>query len=107
MYVWLCYTLLRTAWRTARARAHGDRGLRRGDDRWSPLVDPNVVGAGLFGGFAAYLAHLQLSFNYVSYISVAPVFWALVGAAAALRPRVALVAPRTVALGLRRGTARV
>jgi O-antigen ligase len=85
-YLWLWYTVLRVAWRTARARAHGDHGLRRGDDRRSTLVDPQVIGAGLLGGFVAYLAQLQLSFSYVS---VAPLFWVLVGAVAALRPRVA------------------
>lgn len=87
-YVWLCFVVLRTAWRTARARPRGDHGLRRGDDRRSLLVDPQVIAAGLVGGFAAYLAQLQLSF---SYISVAPLFWILVGAVAALRPRVARV----------------
>jgi O-antigen ligase len=85
-YVWLCWTVLSVGWRTARARVYGDHGLRRGDDRQSLLVDPAIVGAGLFGGFVAYLAQLQLSFSYVS---VAPVFWVLVGAVAALRPRVA------------------
>ncbi|HLW48969.1 MAG TPA: O-antigen ligase family protein [bacterium] len=85
-YVWLSWTILGIAWRTARARVHGDHGLRRGDDRHSPLVDPAIIGAGLFGGFVAYFAQLQLSFSYVS---VAPLFWVLVGAVAALRPRVA------------------
>jgi O-antigen ligase len=85
-YVWLCWTVLAVAWRTARGRIYGDHGLRRGDDRQSSLVDPALVGAGLFGGFVAYFAQLQLSFSYVS---VAPLFWVLVGAAAGLRPRVA------------------
>jgi putative inorganic carbon (HCO3(-)) transporter len=85
-YLWLIWTVLTVAWRTARARVYGDRGLRRGDDRQSSLVDPAVVGAGLFGAFVAYFAQLQLSFSYVS---VAPLFWVLVGAVAALRPRVA------------------
>ncbi|HLY23267.1 MAG TPA: O-antigen ligase family protein [bacterium] len=84
-YLWFWYMLFYTAWKTARARAHGDHGLRRGDDRRSPLVDPAVIGPGLAGGFAAYFAQLQLSFSYVS---VAPLFWVLVGAIAALRPRV-------------------
>jgi O-antigen ligase len=84
-YVWLWCAILWAAWRTARARVFGDHGLRRGDDRRSLLVDPQIIGAGLFGGFAAYLAQLQLSFSYVS---VAPVLWVLVGALAALRPRV-------------------
>ena len=52
----------------------------------SSLVDPAIVSAGLFGGFVAYLAQLQLSFSFVS---VAPLFWVLVGAVAGLRPRVA------------------
>lgn len=85
-YLWLWWAVLRTTWQTARARVHGDHGLRRGDDRRSSLVDPAVIGPGLLGGFAAYFAQLQLSFSYVS---VAPLFWVLVGAAAALRPRVA------------------
>jgi len=85
-YVWLWGTILWMAWRTARARVYGDHGLRRGDDRTSLLVDPSVIGPGLLGGFAAYFAQLQLSFSYVS---VAPLFWVLLGAAAALRPRVA------------------
>jgi O-antigen ligase len=84
-YLWLWYAVLRTAWKTARARAYGDHGLRRGDDRRSSLVDPSIVAAGLLGGFAAYFAQLQLSFSYVS---VAPLFWILLGAVAALRPRV-------------------
>ena len=84
-YLWFWCTVFYTAWKTARARAHGDHGLRRGDDRRSPLVDPAVIGPGLAGGFVAYFAQLQLSFSYVS---VAPLFWVLVGAIAALRPRV-------------------
>jgi O-antigen ligase len=86
VYLWLWWALLQLAWGTARASARGDHGLRRGDDQISSLVDPPVIAAGLFGGFAAYLAQMQLSFSYVS---VAPLFWVLVGAAAALRPRVA------------------
>jgi O-antigen ligase len=89
-YLWFWYSVLRTAWKTARARAYGDHGLRRGDDRRSPLVDPSVIGPGLLGGFAAYFAQLQLSFGYVS---VAPLFWVLLGAVAALRPRVAWGSP--------------
>jgi putative inorganic carbon (HCO3(-)) transporter len=85
-YLWLSWTVLSVAWRTARARVYGAHGLRRGDDRQSSLVDPAVIGAGLFGGFVAYFAQLQLSFSYVS---VAPLFWVLVGAVAGLRPRVA------------------
>ena len=65
-YVWLWWTILRTTWQAARA----------------PLVDPRLMAAGLLGGLGAYLAQLQLSFSYVS---VAPVFWTLVGAAVALR----------------------
>jgi O-antigen ligase len=85
-YTWLCWAVLSVAWRTARARVYGDRGLRRGDDRLSVLVDPAIVSAGLFGGFVAYFAQLQLSFSFVT---VAPLFWVLVGAVAGLRPRVA------------------
>jgi putative inorganic carbon (HCO3(-)) transporter len=85
-YVWLCWNVLAVAWRTARGRVYGDHGLRRGDDRLSLLVDPAIIGAGLFGGFVAYFAQLQLSFSYVS---VAPLFWVLVGVVAGLRPRVA------------------
>ena len=84
-YLWFWYTVFRTTWKTARARVYGDHGLRRGDDTRSSLVDPCVIGAGLVGGFAAYFAQLQLSFSYVS---VAPLFWVLLGAVAALRPRV-------------------
>lgn len=84
-YLWFWFAALRTTWLTARARAYGDHGLRRGDDRRSSLVDPSVIGPGLLGGFAAYFSQLQLSFSYVS---VAPLFWVLLGAAAALRPRV-------------------
>lgn len=102
-YVWLWYTVLRMTWRAARVRGAGDHGLRRGDDRRSLLVDPPVIAAGLFGGFVAYLAQLQLSFSYVS---VAPVFWVLVGAAAALRPRVAWRGPALERLP-RRGGPRV
>jgi O-antigen ligase len=85
-YLWLWWAILCGAWRTARSRAYGDHGLGRGDDRRSLLVDPQIIGAGLLGGFASYLAQLQLSFSFVS---VAPVFWVLVGTVAALRPRVA------------------
>ena len=85
-YLCFWYAVLRTAWKTARARAYGDHGLRRGDDQRSLLVDPSVIGPGLVGGFAAYFAQLQLSFSYVS---VAPLFWVLLGAVAAFRPRVA------------------
>jgi O-antigen ligase len=95
-YLWLWYTVVRTTWRTARARAHGDHGLRRGDDRKSTLVDPRLLAAGLLGGFVAYLAQLQLSFSYVS---VAPLFWLLVGLVAALRPRVAWGDSRTFSRG--------
>lgn len=84
-YLWLWCTILGVTWKSARARLYGENGLRRGDDRPSLLVDPSVIGPGLLGGFAAYFAQLQLSFSYVS---VAPVFWVLLGAVAALRPRV-------------------
>ena len=87
-YVWLLNVVLRTAWRTARARTHGDHGLRRGDDTKSPIVDPRIVAAGLLGGFVAYLGQLQVS---PSYAGVVALFWVLVGAVAALRPRVAHV----------------
>lgn len=103
-YVWLWFAVLRTAWQTARARVYGDHGLRRGDDRRSSLVDPSVIGPGLLGGFAAYLAQLQLSFSYVS---VAPLFWVLLGAAAALRPRVAWGGSPALAERLRGGPSRV
>ena len=84
-YLWFWYTVFRTTWTTARARVYGDHGLRRGDDRRSSLVDPCVIGPGLVGGFAAYFAQMQLS---LSYVSVAPLFWVLLGVVAALRPRV-------------------
>ena len=103
-YLWLWSAVLSTAWKTARARAHGDHGLRRGDDRPSLLVDPSVIGPGLAGGLAAYFAQLQLSFSYVS---VAPLFWVLVGAVAALRPRVAWGGSPDMADGLRGARSRV
>ena len=103
-YLWFWSTVLRTAWQTARARGYGDHGLRRGDDTRSPLVDPRVIGPGLVGGFAAYFAQLQLSFSYVS---VAPVFWVLLGVVAALRPRVVLGGSPELASRFRGGPPRV
>jgi len=65
-YLWLWAALVRTAWRAARTgRTPGAAAL----------------GAGLFGGFVAYFAQLQVLFSYVS---VAPVFWVLVGVLLAL-----------------------
>lgn len=58
-YVWLWGTVFRTGWQAARA-------------------DPGRAGlaSGLLAGCAAYFVQLQFSFSYVS---VAPVFWSLVG----------------------------
>ena len=103
-YLWFWLAVFWTGWRTARASVRGDHGLRRGDDRRSILVDPAVIGPGLLGGFAAYFAQLQLSFSYVS---VAPVFWVLLGALAALRPRVVWGGSPELAGGLRGSRPRV
>jgi putative inorganic carbon (HCO3(-)) transporter len=66
-YVWLWATIFRAAWRTARfERIH---------------ESPTGVFPGLLGGVVAYFCQLQFSFNYVS---VAPVFWTVVGILAAL-----------------------
>jgi len=65
-YLWLWAALARTAWRAA--QTGGAPGMA-------------ALAAGLFGGFVAYFAQLQLSFSYVS---VAPVFWVLVGVLLAL-----------------------
>lgn len=67
LYGWLWITLFRTARRAARGRAPGS------------VV--SSLAAGLMGGFAAYFFQLQFSFSYVS---VAPVFWSLVGMLVAL-----------------------
>ncbi len=65
-YGWVWMALFRTAWRMGRT------GQREG---------VACTAAGLLGGFAAYFVQLQFSFSYVS---VAPVFWSLVGLLLAL-----------------------
>ncbi len=65
-YVWLWTVLFKTAWRTARTAGP---------------VAPAGLAAGLLGGLVAYFFQLQFSFSYVS---VAPVFWCLVGLLLAL-----------------------
>jgi putative inorganic carbon (HCO3(-)) transporter len=66
-YVWLWVTIFQTVVRTARAERIG----------WTSAG----LSAGLLGGIVAYFCQLQLSFSYVS---VAPVFWSLVGLVLAL-----------------------
>lgn len=66
-YLWLWAALLTTAWRAARGAGPRDASAR--------------LAAGLLGGFVAYFVQLQFSFSYVS---VAPVFWSLVGVALGL-----------------------
>lgn len=61
-YIWMWSALFKTAWRAARAAAPDTLAAR--------------LTGGLLGGFAAYAFQLQFSFSYVS---VAPVFWSLVG----------------------------
>jgi O-antigen ligase len=58
-YVWLWGTVFRTGWRVARADPGGA-----------------ALASGLLAGCAAYFIQLQFAFSYVS---VAPVFWSLVG----------------------------
>lgn len=66
VYVWMWTALFRTAWKIARSgRAAPASGLA----------------SGLLGGFTAYIIQLQASFSFVS---VAPVFWCLVGVLFAL-----------------------
>jgi O-antigen ligase len=74
-YLWLWTAILGTAWRDARVRRLDDREGRS-------VPDAAILGAGLVGAFVAYFAQLQLAFSFVS---TAPVFWVLVGAAASLR----------------------
>ncbi len=76
VYAWFWFTLFRTGWWFARGD-HERAALRPAA---APGVPPGLA-AGLLGGFAAYFAQLQFSFSYVS---VAPVFWALVGTLLAL-----------------------
>jgi len=69
-YLWLWGAVFRTGWRVARA------------DREAALSVPSAgLAACLLGGAAGYFAQLQLSFSYVS---VATVFWSLVGLLLAL-----------------------
>ncbi len=67
LYVWLWVMIFQTVGRSACAERLGRTSAG--------------VAAGLLGGMVAYFCQLQLSFSYVS---VAPVFWSLVGLALAL-----------------------
>ncbi len=114
VYVWLWLTMLRTAWQVARRErrravvasasvtvlppsAGGVRSLSGGARSLSGgggLGEARfgaALASGLVGGLAAYFAQLQFSFNYVS---VAPVFWILVGALLALARDPAAHPPR-------------
>jgi O-antigen ligase len=113
-YGWLWLAMLWTAWRAARSTARapgpgpwippGSKAGARPIVRTSYVAGPAwaapggvrapgggggpaegrlaaAVASGLFGGLVAYLAQLQFSFSFVS---VAPVFWILVGLLLAL-----------------------
>lgn len=124
-YGWLWLAMLRTAWQAARPAAGapgpgpwsapGSKAGARPTVRTSYVAAPPwappggvrasgrgggpaegrlaaAVASGLLGGLAAYLAQLQFSFSFVS---VAPVFWTLVGLLLALsRPGAPLPAVR-------------
>ncbi len=72
-YLWMWCMLFRTGWRAARG-SHGG-------PRLEPAPWAEAVAAGLLGGAAGYFVQLQFSFSYVS---VAPMFWTLVGTLLAL-----------------------
>jgi hypothetical protein len=78
-YVWMWGAVFAATWRAARAAA--------------PATPGAGAAAGMLGGFAAYFCQLQFSFSYVS---VAPVFWTLVGVALVLEHDTHGAPPSTV-----------
>lgn len=67
VYVWMWTALFHAAWKMARTGG--------------AAVPVSGLASGLLGGFTAYFIQLQASFSFVS---VAPVFWCLVGLLVAL-----------------------